>query len=450
MKSLRRTAAELAAGTTTSQGLIEAALDRIKDPQGEGDRVFLNVYGDRALVEAKASDALRAAGYPLPPLAGIPLSVKDLYDVAGDVTRAGSTVLADAPPAMRDSTVVRRLRAAGAIIIGRTNMTEFAYSGVGLNSHYGTPKNPYDRASARIPGGSSSGAVISVTDGMAVVGIGSDTNGSTRIPAALCGTAGFRPTQGRIPLQGVFPLSESLDAAGPLAPTADCCAIIDAIMADQPPPPNDPFPLTGLRLLVPQCYVLEDLEPAVAHAFERSLTRLSEQGAWIIEAPAPVLDGIPALYHQGGIVAAEAWHLHRDRLAESGDRFDPLVRERLALGKEQDAAHYIHCLRGRAALQKQADALTLPYDAVLLPTTAMTAPPIADLQADEAVYRRVNLAMLRNTSVASILGRCAASVPCHGRDDAPSGITIMGETGGDAKCLRIAAAIEKALGWGNS
>src|SRR5438874_12202294 len=221
--TLAALAADLAAGRTTSRELVEAALDRIADPAGEGVRALLKVYGREARAVADAQDQLRQSGYVASPLAGIPVSIKDLFDVAGEVTLAGSKALDDRPPATADAPVVARLKAAGAIIIGRTNMTEFAFSGVGINPHYGTPGNPYDRS--LIPGGSSSGAAVSVGDGQAVVAIGTDTGGSVRIPAAFCGIAGFKPTQYRVSRDGAVPLSTTLDSIGPLANSIACCAI---------------------------------------------------------------------------------------------------------------------------------------------------------------------------------------------------------------------------------
>ncbi len=237
MRPLREHHDRLRAGETTSLALTEAAIARAEDPDGEGARVFIAHAGGRAHAEAEASDRLRAAGLVPSPIAGLPLSVKDLFDVAGEVTTAGSRTLSNAAAAERDSAVVARLRRAGAVIIGRTNMTEFAYSGIGINPHFGTPSNPWDRATGRIPGGSSSGAAISVTDGMAAAAIGTDTGGSVRIPAAMTGLTGFKPTTGRVPLDGVFPLSRTLDSAGPLAPSVACCAMLDAIMAGLPPEP---------------------------------------------------------------------------------------------------------------------------------------------------------------------------------------------------------------------
>src|SRR6266851_3053407 len=226
-------AADLAAGRTSSRALIEAALARIAEPSGEGARSFVKVYADSARAAADAQDSLRKAGYVASPLAGLPVSIKDLFDVAGEPTLAGSTALDDRPLAQSDAPVVSRLRAAGAVLIGRTNMTEFAFSGVGINPHYGTPGNPYDRR--LIPGGSSSGAAVSVSDGGAVIAIGTDTGGSVRIPAALCGIVGFKPTQERISRDGVTPLSTTLDSIGPLANSVACCAIADAILAGAPP-----------------------------------------------------------------------------------------------------------------------------------------------------------------------------------------------------------------------
>src|SRR5438132_13524482 len=246
-------AAALTAGRTTSRDLVEAALARIADPTGEGARTFVKVYADSARAAADAQDQLRGAGYVASPLAGLPVSVKDLFDVAGERSLAGSRALDDAPPAERDAPAIARLRAAGAVLIGRTNMTEFAFSGVGINPHYGTPGNPHDRS--LIPGGSSSGAAVSVGDGAAIIAVGSDTGGSVRIPAALCGIAGFKPTQFRIPRDGATPLSTTLDSIGPLANSLACCAIAYAVMAGEPAVAPAPTPIEAMRLAVPQSYV---------------------------------------------------------------------------------------------------------------------------------------------------------------------------------------------------
>jgi aspartyl-tRNA(Asn)/glutamyl-tRNA(Gln) amidotransferase subunit A len=283
MKPILDLAADLAAGRTTSRALVEGALARIADKSGEGARVFMQVNAERALAEADASDRLRKHGVVPSPLAGIPVSVKDLADIQGEVTKAGSTALSDRAPAKADAPAVARLRAAGAVVVGRTNMTEFAFGGLGLNPHYGDPKNPWDRASGgRIPGGSSSGAAISVTDDMAAGALGSDTAGSVRMPAALCGLAGFKPTARRVPLDGTIPLSFSLDSIGPLAKTVACCAVMDAVFAGEPAEVPDARPVAGLRFAVAKP-LTADTDKEVAAAFERALGKLSAAGAKVTE-----------------------------------------------------------------------------------------------------------------------------------------------------------------------
>src|SRR5215475_13636689 len=232
MPSLAQLKAELARGGK-SRGLVEQCLARIADQSGEGGRVFLKVHAADALAAADFYDRVRARGAAPSLFAGIPVSIKDLFDVAGDATTAGSIALKNGKAATRDAPAVARLRAAGLIPIGRTNMTEFAFSGLGINPHYGTPANAYDRPAGRIPGGSSSGAAVSITDGMAFGALGTDTGGSCRIPAALCGIAGFKPTQKRVPIDGAFPLSHTLDSIGPLAAKVADCAVFDAVLAGE-------------------------------------------------------------------------------------------------------------------------------------------------------------------------------------------------------------------------
>jgi len=403
MKPLLTLASDLAAGKTTSLALVEDALTRIAVPSGEGARVFLRTHRESALAEARASDALRAHGIVPSPLAGIPVSVKDLFDVAGDITRAGSKVLADAAPAKIDATVVRRLRQAGAIIVGRTNMVEFAFSGLGLNPHYGTPKNPWDRATGRIPGGSSSGAAVSVSDGMAAMGLGTDTGGSIRIPAALCGLTGFKPTARRIPKDGTFPLSATLDSIGPIAPSVACCALADSILSgDVPQVPPAP-PLKGLRLGVVQDYVLEGLDRGVAEVFGKALARLSQAGASVTDVRFAALQRLPQINRKGGLVVAEAYAIHRELIARRKADYDPRVASRTLRGAEMSAAEYIGVLAERAALIAESARLAAPYDALLMPTVAMVAPAIAPLEADDPLYGKTNLALLRNPGVVNFL-----------------------------------------------
>ncbi|MFN7305814.1 MAG: amidase family protein, partial [Acetobacteraceae bacterium] len=252
-KTILEAATALAAGRTTSAALVEEALARIADPAGEGRRAFMVVHGDTARATASAMDALRKAGRAPSPYAGIPISVKDLYDEAGITSRSGSVVLQGAAPAKLDAPTVQRLRRAGFVVIGRTNMVEFAFSGLGVNPHYGTPKSPWDRATGRLPGGSSSGAVVAVADGMGWVGLGTDTGGSCRIPAALCGVVGWKPTAKRVPITGILPLSPSLDSAGPLARSVADCALIDGFMAgEEAPTPPAPPAMQSLTFALPR------------------------------------------------------------------------------------------------------------------------------------------------------------------------------------------------------
>lgn len=446
MKPLLMLAAELAARKTTSQGLVEDALMRIAIASGEGARVFMHTHRESALAEAKASDALRAHGIVPSPLAGIPVSVKDLFDVAGDITRAGSKALADAAPAMADATVVRRLRQAGAIIVGRTNMAEFAFSGLGLNPHYGTPKNPWDRATGRIPGGSSSGAAVSVSDGMAAMGLGTDTGGSVRVPAALCGLAGFKPTARRIPKEGTFPLSTTLDSIGPIAPSVACCALVDSILAGCAPQVPPGLPLKELRLGVVQDYVLDGLDGAVAEAFDKALARLSRSGASVTDVRFEALQRLPHINQKGGLVLAEAYAIHRELIARRKADYDPRVASRTLRGADMSAADYIEVLAQRASMIADSARLATPYDALLMPSVVMVAPAIAPLETDYHLYGKTDRAILRNPSVVNFLDGCALSIPCHQRGEAPVGLMVVGQCGEDRHLLAVGLALESALG----
>lgn len=444
MKTLFELAADLNTGRTTSRDIVEGALSQIEAPNGEGVRVMLKVHADGARAAADASDKLRGAGIVPSPLAGLPVSIKDLFDIAGDVTTAGSVALADTAPAQADAPAIARLRAAGAIVIGRTNMTEFAYSGLGLNPHYGTPKNPWDRATGRIPGGSSAGAAVSVTDGMAAAALGTDTGGSVRIPAALCGITGFKPTKRRVPVEGAYPLSHTLDSVGPLAPSVSCCALIDQVLSGEPPSGTSPRPLDGLRLAIPQTLMFDNIEDKVAVAFEQAVSALSAAGARITDLDFAELARIPEINARGGIYV-EAYAVHRRQLEKLGDRYDPRVSSRILRVKNLSGADYYDVLRAREALIERANDVTAPYDALILPTTAITAPPIADLETDEALYSRTNLLMLRNTFCFNFLDRCALSIPMHRAGEAPSGLMVVGETMGDQRLLSIGLAIESTL-----
>ncbi len=445
LDTIARQQAAIAAGETAAAALVDEACTRAEAPDGEGGLAFLAHYGDAARQQAQHADAMRAAGVDLGPLAGMPVSIKDLFDVAGETTRAGSIVRREAEPAAADAAIVRRLKGAGAILVGRTNMTEFAYSGIGINPHYGTPANPWDRENRRIPGGSSSGAAVSVADGMAVAAIGTDTGGSVRIPAALNGLAGFKPTARRVPQDGCFPLSFSLDSIGPLAASVACCALVDAVMAGEDPAPLPEVPVSGLRLGIAQTLVLDALEEPVSAAFEVALTRLSAAGARLIDLPFALLADIPQLSTAGGLAAAEALALHRKNLESRRQDFDRRVAARILNGAKISGADYVDLLHARARLRREADALTAPFDAVLMPTCPRVAPLIADLENDDAAFGEANLAMLRNTASFNFLDRCAATLPIHRAGEAPVGLMVVGETMGDRRNLAVAKAIETAL-----
>ncbi|MEA2805780.1 MAG: aspartyl-tRNA(Asn)/glutamyl-tRNA(Gln) amidotransferase subunit [Rhodospirillaceae bacterium] len=436
--TIQQLAADLAAGRTTSRKLTEEALARIEDAKGEGKRAFIKVWRTQALAAAEASDALRKAGMTASLLAGIPVSIKNLCNVAGETTLAGSKALGDAPPAESDAPVVARLRAAGAVIVGSTNMSEFAFSGVGFNPHYGTPGNPADRT--RVPGGSSSGAAVSVADRMAVAALGTDTGGSVRIPAAVCGIVGFKPTARRVPIDGVVPLSTSLDSIGPLANSVECCAIVDAVFAAEPIAAPEPMPLTGLRLAVPKHYVMDDLDPVVAKAFERALKALAGKGVRIEHIDVPQLDELPAINAKGGFAAAEAYAWHKELIARRGRDYDPLVAPRIRRGAEMTAADYIELLIKRADLQKRVAAVTSNYDAIVMPTCAITAPTLDEVSTPEG-FTKKNMLLLRNTSVGNFLDHCGISLPCHASGELPVGFMLMGEAMADKRVLAMARSV---------
>lgn len=309
-------ARSFAAKETSSQSLTESCLARIADPAGEGKRTFVRVWADEARAVAKAQDGLRQAGYAASPIAGIPISVKDNLDVAGEITLAGSKALDDAPPAPQDSPVVQRLKASGAVLVGRSNMAQFAFSIVGLNPHFGTPGNPWDRT--RIPGGSSSGAAVSVADGMAVAAIGSDTVGSIRAPAALCGIVGYRPTQRSVPRERSIPLSVTLDTIGPLARTVHDCALVFATLSGDPLRTIKPTGVRNLRVAIPQTRVLEGLDSGVSRAFERACRLISEAGATLTDASFACFEEIETRNGCGVIEYVDALAWHKELLARRG------------------------------------------------------------------------------------------------------------------------------------
>ncbi|HTH58580.1 MAG TPA: amidase [Paraburkholderia sp.] len=445
---LAQLAADLAAGRTTSRALVETALERIADPAGQGSTVFLHVDAANARAAADAHDRLRAAGTVLSPLAGIPVSVKDLFDVAGQVTRAGSTMLNDAPPATADAPTVARLRRAGAVLVGRTNMSEFAYSALGLNPHYGTPLSPYRRGVAgdeRVAGGSSSGAAASVADGMAAVALGTDTGGSIRVPAALCGLTGFKPTAARVPKEGGVPLSPTLDSFGPIGVSVACCALADRVLAGLAPVVPATRHLDGVRIGVLTNYVNEGLDDAVANAFDTALGHLDAAGAVVNEVRFAPFERFADI-NRFGFSPIEAYAWHRELIAKHRDAYDPRVLARILKGEPATAADYLDLIAARAAMIADAHAtLWQRFDVVVAPTVPIVPPRVAPLVADDDAFVRTNMLVLRNPSAFNFLDACALSLPCHPRDAAPVGLMLAAAPHADDALLSIGRAVEAVL-----
>ncbi|MGC1465493.1 MAG: amidase [Pseudolabrys sp.] len=425
----------------SSRERLDRALEKIADPKGEGARACLTVYRDAATAASDAADARARAGISLGPLDGAIVTIKDLFDVAGEVTRAGSKVLAEeGKPAAVDAPIVRRLRAAGAVIVAKTNMSEFAFTGIGANPHFGTPGNPADRA--RVPGGSSSGAVVAAADGMCDIAIGSDTGGSCRLPAAICGIVGYKPSRQRIPTEGAFPLSYSLDSIGSLARSVADCANADAVMAGEEPFALEPTPLAGLRLGIPQGMPLENLDDTVGKRFPEALDRLQKAGVHLSNEKLPLLDDMMHALARTSILVAEAYYIHRDLLARRGEGVDPIVRSRIERGRDISAAGYIAAVRERAALIRAMDVRLADVDALVLPATATVAPRLDEV-ADPKEFMVRNARLLRNTTIGNFFDLCGISVPLPRDGGLPTGLMLMARNGNDRHLFRIAAAVER-------
>ncbi len=429
-------------GETTATALVEEALARAGE--GEGPRAFTALHAKSARDSALAMDALRKAGRAPSRFAGIPITVKDLFDEAGHVTRAGSKALRGAP-ARRTAPAVQRLVRQGFVVLGRTNMSEFAFSGLGVNPHYGTPLSPWDRATGRLPGGSSSGAAVAAADGMGFGGLGTDTGGSCRIPAALCGIVGFKPTAARVPLEGAYPLSASLDSIGPLARSVRDCQVLDALIAGaEEAPALVPADLAGLRLAVLHTVVEDGIVGEVARPYARALARLEAAGARLFDLALPALERLPAINAKGGLTAAEAMALHAPTIAAAAADYDPRILGRIRRGAAISAVEYLEVQHARREVQADCAARMAPFDAVICPTVPVPPPALAEVE-EEAEYGRINLLLLRNTAIANFLDICAISLPIHTPGEAPAGLMLMAPAMQDARLLAIAAGAEVAL-----
>jgi aspartyl-tRNA(Asn)/glutamyl-tRNA(Gln) amidotransferase subunit A len=423
---------------------LELALFRTAEPDGQGTRTCLTVYHDVARAAADAADARARLGLSLGPLDGVIVSVKDLFDVAGEPTRAGSKILAEeAAPALADAAIVRRLRAGGAVIVAKTNMTEFAFSGIGANPHFGTPGNPRDRT--RVPGGSSAGAPVAVADGMCDISIGTDTGGSVRIPASLCGLVGFKPSRQRVPTDGAFPLSHTLDSIGPIAASVAECAKTDAVMAGEEFSfaPLDVADLKGLRFGVAEGLPLDRLDDTVAAGFAMALKRLDGAGVRISHETLALFDDMNEVNAKGGISPPEACAIHRDRMRRRAADIDPNVRARIERGCAVSAADYVDMVRERGRLVRAMDARLAGLDVLLMPTTSIVAPTIAEVD-DPKVFAARNAALLRNTAVINFFDLCALTLPVPAASTSlPVGLMLAARNGQDRRLSQVAAAIEQ-------
>jgi aspartyl-tRNA(Asn)/glutamyl-tRNA(Gln) amidotransferase subunit A len=442
--TLATLAENLESGRTSARMLVEECLARIADPSGEGARAFIHVDKESAIEAAVAIDRLRKAKAAPSRFAGIPVSIKDLFDIRGQITRAGSRALEDSAPAEADAPVVARLRRAGFIVIGRTNMTEFAYSGIGINPHYGTPKSTWRRDIGYVPGGSSSGAAVSVADGLAHGALGTDTGGSCRIPAAYNGIVGFKPTQRRVPREGGVPLSTTLDSFGPLARTVDCCTVLDAVLADEPVQPLQARTIKGMRLAVPTTVAMDELDDEVARSFERALEALSRRGALIERIAVPEFLDVGVMNTKGGFAAAESYAWHRYLIVSHGDVYDPRVSLRIMRGEAISAADYIDLLQARKSLIERTTVRLAPYDALVMPTTANMPPRISDL-ADDKAFAKANTLSLRNCTLINMIDGCGISMPCHREGEAPVGLMLAASGGSDRRIFELASAVEGVI-----
>lgn len=422
---------------------LEIILSRLAN-RAAGEKVYVKLYEEAARAAADAADARRKAGVSFGPLDGAIVSIKDLFDVAGEATTAGSLMLANTAPAARDAAVVRRLRQAGAVIVGKTNMTEFAFTAIGDNLHHGTPGNAAD--ASLIPGGSSSGAGVAVGEGSSEISIGSDTGGSVRIPASLNGVVGFKPTAGRVPLTGAFPLSATLDSIGPLARSVADCALADAIMAGEEPSPLRPVSVAGLRIGVPRGRLFEETQDDVAAAFETCIARLEKAGARIAHLPIDdLIAEVRAATKRGTIAAMEGAEVHADWLtAGASVPVDPHVSGPLSRALAVPATVYIRTIRRRAQLAAAMEERLAAIDVLAVPTVPMVAPSIAAMTGDEVLRDRTEGLLLRNTQVANQFDLCAISLPMPGAK-LPVGLMLMARNGHDRLLLGIAAAVEALL-----
>ena len=448
-KSPAKTAAALGVGLRAGRAdAVELTEQTLAAINSHGDKaIFIDVLAARARREAAAAATRLKAGRPLSPLDGVPAAWKDLFDVEGRTTTAGSLVLKSNPPSARDAPLLSAAVAAGLVTIGTVNMTEFAFSGIGLNPHYGTPRNPHDLNVARSPGGSSSGSAVAVASGLVPVAFGTDTSGSVRVPASFCGLVGYKSSTGRYPMEGVFPLSRTLDSLGPLAHTVEDCVLVDAAVRGVLFPEARRLAVSDLRFLVPYTLVFDDCEPAVRANFEASIDRLATSGATVERRPMPAFTAIQELFaKQGHVLGPEALHVHQKRVRGSdAARMDRRVVKRLLTAEKMTAVDLVEVLQTRGHLIAETNALI--GDAVIaFPTTSHVAMPIAPLEADDEVFFQNNLRTLRNTMLGNFLDWCGVAIPSGvDADGMPTSILLSATHGRDTAVLSAALAAEPII-----
>ncbi|WP_425646414.1 amidase [Agrobacterium leguminum] len=445
-KSIAQLSVLLQSGHLDPRALVEETLDAVG---GEDDQaIFVELTAARAMSEAEAAAKRIGEGRSCGVLDGIPVAWKDLFDLESMATTAGSTVLANDKPASRDADVVTALKQAGMICIGRTNMSEFAFSGLGINPHYGTPRNPASMDGHRLPGGSSSGAGVAVAAGLVPVAIGTDTGGSVRIPAAFNGVVGYKASRGRYSMRGVYPLAKSLDSLGPLTRTVQDAVWVDAAMRGKAAADLTRASLSGLSLVVPETVFFDGIEDGVAAAFEQAVERLVRAGASVRRQAFPIFSELFDLIREkGALVTAEAFALHKTRL-EGADaaRMDPRVVARAGLGANISMPDYIAIIEARERMTAAFSGMIGRQELLVSPTLPHVAAKVAPLLESDDAFFAMNAKTLRNTQIGNFFDLCGVSIPC-GTGDAgmPVGLLLSGLHGTDDHVLGVAMTAEEIV-----
>lgn len=437
----------LSAGSISSTALIELCFETWEKNEN-CRRAFLRTNWADAFEAARRWDVVRTSGGTCPRYAGIPISVKDAFDCKGEVTRAGSKYVDVGPPAASTADAIANLQRQGFIVIGRTHMTEFAYSGLGLNSHYANPWSIWQEVERRIPGGSSSGAAVATALGVGLAGIGTDTGGSCRIPAAFNRLVGFKPTARRISLRGITPLSNSLDSVGAVAHSVECVSIVNRIMAGEAPNLLQEFALPR-SLLVPSNFFFDSIEATVSSIFNRTVSLLELAGVRIYREAIPEMEWIPDIVASGGIVAAEAYAWHLKNFSFDQSKYDPRVAARISLGESvsEDQLSYLRLLRDRFT-----DAIAERINRrgmLFVPTVPIVAPKI-DACSSAENYARMNGLVLRNPSIANLIDGCSLSLPISSMLEPPVGAMLIGQALDDDSVISSGQAIERILRYEDS